>query len=198
MIIGFDLDDVIVDTSSFFRKYILDREGYDIGESREEYYIKIPGKTDEYADNLVKDIYCNIEQASPVKDAIKSVKKIYDLTKEKVVFITARHTSGWITDGSNLKDKTYDWLNKYIKGSDKFPWEVIFSSGRPKSEVLPDNLKYFVEDMPFFANDVSKKVETVFLIDKGWNRSTMFHSNVIRVKNINTVYLFLEKTLKYQ
>ncbi len=198
MIIGFDLDDVVVNSETFIRNYILKKEGYDIGLNREEYLIKIPGHDNKYADDLVKEAYSHIEEAGPVKNALQTIKKIYELTNQKIIFITARHITGWIPGKVTLKKKTIDWLEEYISGSNKFQWDVVFSNGHPKSTVLPKEMKYFVEDVAYFANDLSKKLETVFLIDKAWNKYAMIESNVIRVKNIDIVYLFLKKTLKYQ
>ena len=45
------------------------------------------------------------------------------------------------------------------------------------------------------VNELSKHLQNVFLMDKGWNQNIILKSNVIRVNDLKTITKFIENTL---
>ncbi len=187
--IATDLDNVIADFEELLRDEILKLTGYDVGSNRENYYITIPGISDEDAKKIInKIIFDKCGLADEIPGAIESLSKIYKLIKKDILIVTAR--------GPELKIKTEKWLKDHI-GS-KFPYIVKFSNHKSKNDFFEKDTRFFIDDHPYFVNEAAKKLEHVFLMDKGWNRNIFLKSNVTRIKNIETVFQFLKHLLKME
>lgn len=188
--IAFDLDDVVVNTDGYFREQIINKYAYDIS-GRLSHIVKVPTLTDEENTKLTEKLYDEaFVRARPNKDAIETLKKIADLFSRPIKFVTARHL------GPTTKKDTKDWLNRYIKGS--FDYSISYSNGKSKVPYISDDIRYFVEDVHYYINEISRKVDTVFVYEQSWNKNYSFRKNVIRIKNFPALYQHLKLVKRFE
>ena len=179
--IAFDFDDVIFNLSSLLLEELQKRTGTKITE-RPSYYIDIPGYTNEELDKLIGDIIRDKTTfGEPVQYAIDSLEKIYQIIDRPILIITARRP--------DTRKNTEIWLDMNIKK--RFPYEIRFTSSQTKSKFFDDDIRFFVDDLPHFANEAAKNLERVFLVNKEWNQNIHLNTNVSRIDDLRCVVKFL-------
>lgn len=182
-----DLDDVIIDTHKLTRDELLRRTGFDVGMKRDKYYVTVPGYTNEEIGDMIGDILkTKTLLADEIPGSIKSLQKIFELTKKEILIITAREPY--------LSKVTNEWLKEHVE--DRFPYRVVFTNHKSKNDFFNEDTKFFIDDHPYFVREASKVLDRVFLMDKSWNRKITLYKNITRIKNIEEVYIFLKYLIK--
>lgn len=186
--IAFDFDDVIADLQPVIRKEIIKQTGHDIGEHRKTYFVNIPGQSSDETKSMISEIIkYNTRLMDEIPNSINILGKIYKLIHRDILIITARRPK-------ETKDETMDWLHEHIKN--QFPYKVKFTNGQSKNDYFDSDIKYFVDDLPYYVNEAAKVLDHVFLLDKSWNQNIKLRRNISRIKTLESVYVFLEKSLK--
>ena len=186
--IATDFDDVIIDLDTFLRAELERRTGHSFPD-RSKYYVDIPGMTSDEVGQLVGQILEEkTEIMNPIKGTIEALEKIHKLIQKEILIVTARE--------SKLEKVTKNWLSKHV--GNKFPYTIKFTNRKSKIDFFNKDTRFFIDDHPFFANDSSKVLEHVFLLDKPWNQNIYLRKNVSRIKTVETVYVVLQKLLNME
>ena len=187
MIIGFDIDGVLINFVLHLVNTVKKITGYELPYPAKEYYTTIPGYDEDAFNMLIGTAISTIGEAKPIINSTKYITKIYNLFKEPILFITARP--------KEVKEQTLISLHDHIKGA--FPYIVRFKEkGKKKSDYLDKNTKYFVEDTVKEITDIAPFINTGFIINSPWHDYTDLPKNIIVVKNtvedrLKFVYKFL-------
>jgi len=171
MPIAFDIDGVISNTEPIFDREIFKKTGHDISGTYNTFYIEVPGVDPKDVTNMITTsiLECS-EDIKPWPDALVGLKQIYAKTKVMPLFLTARPKI--------LEDVTRWWLDKHIK----CPYVLMFRRGADKGPYLKSKgYNVFVEDRLRTANQLSKHISSIFLVNRPWNKDRDTEWNVIRV-----------------
>lgn len=181
MLIGVDLDGVLVDFMSSFLNYY--NHVYGTNLTRDQIYTydlwKIFGETREKAIQKISDFYKthHFNSLEPIQDSIEAIdtlKQNHDL-----VVITSRH--------NDIIEGTKRWLEKYFPN--KFS-EVYLTNQysldedyRRKSDICLDlGINVLIEDSLDYAKECIPKTR-VLLFDQPWNQSQKLPESITRVKS---------------
>jgi uncharacterized HAD superfamily protein len=183
MKLGFDLDDVIVDTAGNVRKYLkkvhnIDYAGiinYNLTENTfhedEDVNKKIIIDLVEQASN---DVF--ITKAKPFKDAVECIKKLKK-AGHSIHYITARHLGG--------EYKTSLLLRKH-----HIPFDSINNVGRHNEKGLVGrrlNLDFFLDDLEYNLESMFKYKKRwrkgLALFTQPWNKDSIDGSKFIRLND---------------
>lgn len=184
--IAFDLDDVILNLTSTLSKYVEHDFGIDI-KNRSTFYVKPDGISDKEFDKYFKDLmFKHTIECDPVPKSLPALKKIHNLLNIPIHIITAR-------------DMRYEkivniWAKKNLRNM--FPYEISFSGNIPKYIFFKHGTKYFVDDGGHNVDKLVPYLETFFLFNRPWNRTTLATEKVVRVKNLEEVYSILQSKLQ--
>ncbi len=194
MNIGIDIDDVLVDTSTYMLRHL--NEIFGTGYKREQilaWHIEelfLEHGTREELFLKIRD-YARTrgEEILPLAGAVEAVKV---LSKDNLLIaITARE--------EDLKEMTIRSLEKNFKGNIK---EVYFAglSGkkrRKKSDIIREkNIDLYIDDRWEYVLDCALTGCKVLLFDHPWNRRGELPSNVTRVHNWQEIIREIEKLTK--
>ena len=168
MIIGFDLDDVLLNFNDALHPYHNSRYGtsYQIENITSFDLAKLWGVSEEEKNKRVLDFYSSPEHwdAEPVAGAVKGIKNLKQY--HNLSIITAKP--------EELKDKTLEWLNKHFpKMFDGIHFVNHYGSGqrRGKGEVCNElAMEIFVDDSLDNVKDVANCGIPVLLFDAPWNQ----------------------------
>ena len=179
-ILGFDLDDVLLD----FNKNILACSNARFGtqdkrEDMSEFHLDVIWKTTrEQAKERVFEFYNSPEHAQirPIEGAVEAIQKLKQ--NNKLFIITSRPDSH--------RDSATAWLEKYFPNS----FEQIFftnqfhGQGTPKmkSEVCRElGIETFIDDGFYNAEDIAESGVPVLLYNAPWNQSKIKNPLITRV-----------------
>jgi len=186
--IAFDFDDVISDLDSLLKKGIQKRTGITISQ-RKNYKIEIPGYESKQSDKIISEIiYDDCRLMDPIPRAIDNLNEIQKLIERDILIISAR--------GKDVEKRTREWLEDHIKN--RFPYMIKFSDRGSKINFFEKDIRFFVDDHPFFTHEASKLLEHVFLMHKPWNTDIYLRRNITRVQSLDTVTRFLKNTIKME
>lgn len=169
MIIGFDLDDVLLGFFDALHPYCNIRYGTDCQRNDLVSFDlpKLWGISKEEAIKRVADFYQSPEHwdAKPIDGAIEKIKKLKQ--HHKLHVITAKP--------EELKNKTLEWLDKHFPQMfDGIHFTNHYhGSGlkRTKGEVCRElNIEFFVDDFLENVNDVANSGIPALLFDAPWNQ----------------------------
>ncbi|MBI4155789.1 MAG: hypothetical protein HY507_00980 [Candidatus Zambryskibacteria bacterium] len=168
MIIGFDLDDVLLNFQDTMRVY--HNETYGTKDTLEDSRVwnlwERWNCTPEESVRRLKEFFehpshYNVVPLPGSVEAVQELKKNHTL-----VIVSAKP--------ENLKQRTFEWLDKYFPNSFA---KVIFTrphydpNKRKKSEVCKElGIEVFIEDAPHNAEDVASAGIPVLLFDWPWNQ----------------------------
>lgn len=159
--IGFDIDGVIADFNSVFRSVILDEVGVDINDlDQTRFEIHVPGLTSrDVGDLVVKTINRFVWDMQPYPGVIEALWRLYDATREPIVFVTARKL---ITE-----EATKRWLDEYVV----VPY-TLFNGIRSaeKAQFLGSKgFTHFIDDRFRTVQEVKEYVPYTYLMSRPWN-----------------------------
>lgn len=183
--IGIDIDGVIADTDTAFRKKMKEVFGRDFPRDEVKVFnyencFKFTGKE--------KDIFYNLFFDEELWKSIKLIKGARPILlklkqKHSLILITGRPVE--------IKNITLKWLK-----TKKIPFDnLYFMQGRQKHEIAKLNghkLSLFLEDHPDYAFRMVQSGVRVLLMDYPWNQSLSSHPQITRVKNWKQIRKFLE------
>jgi len=184
--IGVDIDGIIADTDTAFRKRLSEVFKRDfsrdkVKEFRYENCFNFNRKEMDIFCGLFldKNLWKGIKLIEGAGPALRRLKKRHSL-----ILITGRPIE--------VKDATLEWL-----GAKKIPFDrLYFMQGRQKHEIARSNghgLCLFLEDHPDYAYRMAEDGVKVLLMDYPWNRNVENHCNIQRVKDWKQI----NKILKY-
>jgi uncharacterized HAD superfamily protein len=185
--IAFDLDEVILNLTGVLSKPIEDLTNIDISNRTEFYIYPKDMSKNKFRKIFNKLLIENTPKAKPIDGSIDALMKIYKLIDTPIHIITARNKES--------KQVTEKWLKENIKN--KFPYEITFSGGVPKYKFFKPGTKYFVDDALHNVEKLQNHLDVLFLFDRPWNRKKTGYNNVIRIKDLHTVYIFLKRYNKF-
>lgn len=183
LIIGVDIDDVVVDFINNFLNYLELKEGRSF--SYDEIFnssLAISLNTSvENVNSLIKETFLkyrlNFEFIKNAKESIKFLSRDYDL-----FFITSRYV--------DFRDDTYDFFKRNFPNEDfriyfssRF-WEISGES-KPKEKICARlSVDIMIEDNPNYAKNCAEEDIKVILFDKPWNQDLddKKYNNIYRVK----------------
>jgi uncharacterized HAD superfamily protein len=184
--IEFDLDDVITDCQEIVRLGILERTGYDITYDRQTYYVQIEGLTNKDIGNMVFEILLkDTKKMKAIPGAIESLEHIAKLIRRPIGIVTSRR--------EKLREVTADWMAYNIK--DRFKYHLVFTNGDSKTPHLAKDTRFFVDDNAENIKDLSKQLDNIFVINRGWNENMLLPKNAIRVNDLKPVARFISKMM---
>lgn len=185
MLIGVDMDDVLVDFVSAYIKY--HNESYNTNITKEEVYtynlwevFKEPKATSikKLDDFYNTDYFKNIRPVIGAIDHVDRLKK-----NNEIIIITSRPIK--------IREETERWLNKYLSGKFSrlyFAYNHYIKEGEAgkKSEICTSlGINILIEDSLEYATECALKNIRVMLFDRPWNKSK-------DLKNISRVYSWKE------
>ena len=186
MRLGFDLDEVVVDLTAEFDKYLQAAHGI---EWPAECYVSynfsdclFDPEDEERNAAIIKDMYAQLvkpdltDAAEPVKDATKVLIEL-KRRGHKIYFISSRP--------KQIQPETFKWLRKY---GIPFDGLKVIGQSVPKGVYGRNlHLDMFVDDLPAHLENMWKFKKRwrkgLLLFDKPWNGSSVDGSKFIRVLN---------------
>lgn len=173
--IAFDIDGVVCDTHTPFRKYIVSRFG--IEDDPTKYFLDIPGKTDREIHSIINSfILENYDLFKPYPDAIIGLKKFSKYLDKPLTFITARNKI--------LNDCTRKMIKKFIPGIE---FNIINSEEHNKGKDVGKRM-YYVDDQYENLHTLTS-LKMGFLMNRSWNKETPISSpNIVRVNTLIEVF----------
>ena len=181
MKIGFDLDGVIINTYDVMEDRLYREFGVHFPkETHDQFKFDIPGVDWMEIQRVIDDCMINdMLTAEPLNNSIEFLEELYYTTKKPLFFITARP--------STSKDGTEKWLKKHLKD---IPFCLFLTGNGHKNFYIEVNsLQYFVDDRFKTCMEVSPIVKKVFLFDSPWNQRPITKSNVVRIKNLDEIFI---------
>lgn len=183
--IGVDIDGVIADTDTAFRKRMSEVFKRDFPQDvmKEFNYEDCFEFTDEeraifYNLFLDRRLWEGIEAINGARETLTKLKQ-----KHSLIIITGRPIE--------VSDVTFAWLEKNEIPFDK----VYFMEGREKYEIAQSNghkFSHFLEDHPDHAFRMAQSGVKVLLMDYPWNQRIEKHPGIERVKNWAEINKILE------
>lgn len=175
MFVGFDIDGVLIDSYKFFRRKIKEEYDYDYFD-KDPNRITIRDICDEKVNVIINEFLIkHPEELEVYPDTVQCINQIYDTIKTPIKFVTARPF--W----------TFNSTNSFIKNifKDNIEYIVVCCDYPHMKYNHLENYNIFVEDNADNAIDLSKYVETVYLI----NRPMNLHVNVSNIHNVKRIDL---------
>ena len=187
MKIAFDIDSTVVNSEPIFYDEIFKATGK-MPLAKEQHSFDLLDWTNGDLDLLLK---CIDNGEKRWKDfnafdhAAETLMQIFKLTREKILFVTARSETNW--------RPTLKMLRKEFYG---LPFEVVYSND--KRSVLQDRgINYFVEDRFKTCETCAPVLDLMFCINQHWNQGRNFvNKNIIRVDNIKDVFEIITNQTK--
>jgi len=177
MKLGIDIDGVICDFVSGFKKVVKDKYGLKISEEDIIYHdlYLVLGITKEEAIKLI-ELTLNMDLPL-IKDADKYIKILKK--KHEIILMTARHinheiTKKWLMNNRIDYDNLY-FLNEGHKYKSSLELDII----------IEDNLN---EALNWFS-----KVKHILVFNHPWNQCIDINNVLHRVKNWKQIYEYIEK-----
>ncbi|MFH1856524.1 MAG: hypothetical protein ABH836_04770 [Candidatus Omnitrophota bacterium] len=183
--IGVDIDGIIADTDTAFRKKMKEvfkrdfprhlvtqfnyEKCFEFTEAEERIF---------YGLFVEEELWANINL---IKGARNTLNKLNE--KHSLIIITGRPVE--------VKEVTIKWLREKEIPFDK----LYFMQGRQKHEVALQNgheLTHFMEDHPDYAFGMAEIGVNVFLMDYPWNQKIKNHPLITRVKDWRQINKMLE------
>lgn len=179
MIIGVDMDDVLVEYVRSFLNFNNERNKTNLSF---EDFTNISKSVDKDNSFFRSDFFKKMEIC---KDAAKVIKKLAE--KNNLFIVTARQAE-W-------KDSTEKFVNENFPNCFRgiFFAGDIHKTGKKKEDIY-DGMDVIIEDNRNHAFECAKKGMKVFLIDKPWNKN-LEHDNIIRVSNWKEIDFNFENVL---
>ncbi len=178
MIIGVDVDDVLIDTNPFLLEHLNGLFGTRFRREDVTKYL-IQGLFGEKAKLAEEEIYRFIEEKGDMLQALEGSKEVIKVLSKRneIIAVTAR---------MGVDDLTRNCLSREFDGRIK---EVYFAglsgkSRKKKSEVIREqNIELYIDDNLDYAFDCASATRRILLYNKPWNRNGSLPSNVKRVYN---------------
>lgn len=177
MIIGIDMDDVLVEYVKSFLEFYNERNKTNL--SYEE-FINISSSVDKNNSFFRSDYFRKMELCKGTAKAIKM------LAEKNSLFIVTSRQIEW-------KDATEKFVEENFPGCFKgifFAGDIHKGFGKKKAEIY-DGMDVIIEDNRGHALECAKTGIKVFLFEKPWNKDVE-HENIIKVKNwediLNKIY----------
>lgn len=177
MKIGIDIDGVISDFVSGFKKVVYNEYEFNLKEEEVKYHDLdlVLGISKKEAMKLIEKTL-NIDLP-----LIKDAKKYINLLKgdHKIILLTARHINHQLTQ---------KWLNQNnIKYDELY---FLNEGGKYKSNI---NIDVIIEDNLTEALNWTSKINNIIIFDHPWNQSIDIYNNLYRVKNWREIYEYIKK-----
>ena len=191
MIIGFDLDDVILDFHGVLHPYHNQRFGTNF---QKEHFTswhvhEVWGCSKEDAADRILEFYESPEhwEAQPMEGAVEGVKNLKQF--HDLHIITAKP--------EDLKERTLEWLDKHfpsVFSGVHFANHLGNGPRRSKGEITNElGIEIFVEDSLKNAEDVSSHGIPVLLFDSPWNQAEV-EPPITRVRSWDEIVEILSAT----
>jgi len=130
--------------------------------------------------------YTRHDQLVVYPDVSDMLQKLYDITGEAPLIITARP--------DNKTSFHLAWLAVF--NFCPVPFKLICTGGRDKIEFL-DNVDFYVEDRRRNAIDLAKAGKYIYLIDKPYNQIVEPIKNIERISCIGDLLPVIDKHVRY-
>jgi uncharacterized HAD superfamily protein len=192
LIVGLDLDDVLMDFNSALCLFHNARYGTSLKRADiASYHLEeIWGCSREEAIRRIKEFYYSSEhnEALPVSGAVEVVQALQ--TEVTFFVVTSRPNS--------VSIQTLQWVERHLAGLVR---EVYFTShfmheeGRTtKGEVCRKlEVSAFVDDAPFHVDEIASEVDKALLFDTPWNQNHKPKSgNIKRVHSWSEIHSILK------
>ncbi len=164
MIVALDIDDTFLDMN-----YMLERTNNTGKRLSDEEFVKM--------------VKTNANLLKPREYALEAAIKMYELSKNPIVFITAREPILYNITNSNLQD--------VIKGKFKYKLHVMGKKTEKSVALREEHVTYYADDHPHFILQTFKYVKKVFFvrsekISKDPNFGKI--NNIVAVNNLMEMY----------
>ncbi len=188
LIIGIDIDGVIGDSDSYFRKNMELRFNREFPRSamkkfiyEECFDIDTKQMSSFWQDFDRENLWKHIPLIDGAKDVISGLYHSH-----KVIIVTARPV--------HLKHTTVNWLAEHA-----IPYhDILFMGQASKHEVAADRgylFNFFIEDHPEYALDMAKNGTKVLLMSYPWNQMLPCHPNIQRVHSWEQIKVLVSENL---
>ena len=184
MCIAFDIDNVITNFSEHIRKYVL--EEYNIKFDSSNYYIKIPGLSDDDHIQLIQHLIVDKgDEIQVFMESVEYLEKFYSYLKKPITFITSR--------SKLTEEMTLSYLRKKLPN---IKFDVYFAEEFNKYKLLK-GFRYFVDDqeknlVPAIEQEI---IKIGFLVTRPWNEKFEPPKKIRRVSGLREVW---EEVLQYE
>ena len=186
MIVGFDVDDMILDTATFLLRHV--NLLYGTSFRKEDIETNIESLFGERKDEVERELHRLMESRAdeilPLEGAVETILRVAE--KHMTIAVTRRARMDEITRLS-LKTHCGDAIEEvYFAG--------LNGNRRPKkSEVLSRVKVYrYFDDDPRIAYDCAKVGIKVGLFNQPWNQKFIQHENIAKIYGWNRVEDFLK------
>lgn len=185
MIIGVDIDGVLIDDDTYrldyMTKYCYENGLPDI-DNPYAYEAKCDWTEDILYDYRKKYFFDYIKNAPVRSFASEIIKKLHD-EGNKIVIITGRYKTTENSEiGEQMRNDTVNWLNK-----NNIIYDEIYYAHCPKiKEVKENNIDIMIEDSPSTILELAK-ITKVLCYDNRYNRD-LECSNMVRVFSWYDIY----------
>lgn len=174
--IGVDIDGIIAETDSAFRKRMSEVFKRDFPRNKVTEFnyekcfnLEFNETTKFYSLFLDEKLWLNINLIRGARPALTKLKRSHS-----IILITGRPIE--------IKNTTEKWLNRK-----KIPFDKLhFMQGQQKNEVARLNgykFSLFIEDHPDYALQMAEDGVKVILMDYPWNQKLTEHPGITRTKN---------------
>jgi uncharacterized HAD superfamily protein len=184
MNIASDLDACVMDVYEIIRQGILKKYNIDFPKEKQtQFKFHIPNldgmETANFIVNILKE---NHNKIKPVYGSIDTLRYTYKVTKNPIVFITAR--------SEYIRKETNEWLEKYCD----FPYKLIMTNYKSKHEILQENnIDIFIDDRYKTVIECADYVNKIFLLSYPWNENRHIPDNIFRVSSMTSILFHLDK-----
>lgn len=182
MKIAFDIDGVVAKSETAICDELLERTGHDLRNLWTSFDFSVPGYTWPETYDIIQDgILKRTDEIEPHEGAVNAIHTLYEYYEKKrpITFVTARPEM--------LEQVTHEWIKEHIGD---IWYEVVFTED--KGKYLKDNkFNIIIEDRLKTANDLSKDLTVIYLINRPWNEGREHAWNIIRVDSVG------EAVIKY-
>lgn len=178
MIIGIDMDDVLVEYVKSFLDFYNKRNKTDL--SYEE-FTSINKSVDKDNSFFKSDFFRKMEICG---GAVKAIKKLAE--KNNLFIVTSRQIE-WKRNTEKFIEENFPGCFRGIF----FAEDIHKGTGKKKSDIY-EGMDMIIEDNRSHALECAKNGIKVFLLDKPWNRD-LEHINIIRVKGWNEIISLIFK-----
>ena len=176
--IAFDLDEVLVDVMSHFKR-IAKIHGYDTKTpiryglaNNPQFSTPTMSKTTvDYIWSQVYEAYWMIKPYEAVPELLETLHK---KSGDPIKIITNRPVYA--------ASPTYYLMDTFCK----VPYEIAFTNGWSKLTYL-NGIKFFVEDRRKIALELAENDKTVFMPKKSWNKLNVTHPEIHEISEITEI-----------